>query len=118
MFICHCKIVRDIPKNVESEIKATFEASFNIIFSVTGDTLMILEYLSNGSLQDFLRKIREEGANSNQAYQNLGGDSGELTSVKKMSLMLDIAKGMVFLASKRVIIYFLSISVAVASYLE
>ena len=118
MFICHCKIVCEILTNVVSEINATFEASFNIIFSVTGDTLMILEYLSNGSLQDFLRKIREEGANSNQAYQNLGGFSGELTPVKKMSLMLDIAKGMVFLASKRVIIYFLSISVAVASYLE
>ena len=61
---------------------------------------MLLEYLSKGSLQDYLRALR--GDLGTAAYQNIGFTGGILSLQQKLVWMADIARGMEFLASQRV----------------
>ncbi|KAK2725742.1 hypothetical protein QYM36_000287 [Artemia franciscana] len=60
--------------------------------------LVILEYVSGGKLQTYLRKSRAE-----HYYGNLHGTSSHLTSQDLMSFGLQIANGMEYLSSKGIV---------------
>lgn len=59
---------------------------------------VILEFVSGGTLQDFLRKSRSE-----HNYRNLHGESQTLNSRDLTSFAYQVAKGMSYLASRKVI---------------
>jgi len=60
--------------------------------------LLIMEYVTKGKLQDFLRKSRAE-----QDYGNLHGPSQKLTSRDLTTFCYQVARGMEYLAAKKVI---------------
>merc|ERR1711997_153166 len=60
--------------------------------------LLIMEYVTIGKLQDFLRKSRAE-----QDYGNLHGPSQKLTSRDLTTFCYQVARGMEYLAAKKVI---------------
>lgn len=65
-----------------------------------GNLLVVLEIAENGSLIEFLRKIRSK----NENYEGEGAAvSGGLSTDMKLSIALDVAKGMAHLASHRCI---------------
>jgi len=59
---------------------------------------VVMEYVAKGKLQDFLRKSRAE-----HYYGNLHGASQKLTSRDLTAFCLQVAKGMDYLSSKKVI---------------
>jgi len=61
-------------------------------------TYVIMEYVSKGKLQEFLRKSRAE-----HYYGNLHGSSQKLTSRDLTSFCYQVARGMEYLSSKKVI---------------
>ena len=61
---------------------------------------MLLEYLSKGSLHEYLRSLK--GGLGTGAYQNMDVMEGVLSLQQKLTWVADIARGMEFLASKRV----------------
>jgi len=61
-------------------------------------TFVIMEYVANGKLQEFLRKSRAE-----HYYGNLHGSSQKLTSRDLTSFCYHVAKGMAYLSSKKVV---------------
>jgi len=61
-------------------------------------TYVIMEYVAKGKLQDFLRKSRAD-----HYYGNLHGSSQKLTSRDLTSFCYQIAKGMEYLSSRKVI---------------
>ncbi|XP_067025150.1 angiopoietin-1 receptor-like [Acropora muricata] len=65
-----------------------------------GNLLVVLEIAENGSLIEFLKKIRSK----NENYEGEGAAvSGGLSTDMKLSIALDVAKGMAHLASHRCI---------------
>ena len=67
-----------------------------------GNLLVVLEIAENGSLIEFLKKIRSKTEN----YEGEGAAvSGGLSTDMKLSIALDVAKGMAHLASHRVCCY-------------
>lgn len=58
---------------------------------------VIMEYVSNGKLQSFLRNSR-----ATRSYDNMHGKSNTLTSRHLTSFCYQIARGMQFLSSKGV----------------
>lgn len=60
--------------------------------------LLIMEYVAKGKLQEFLRKSRAE-----QDYGNLHGASQKLTSRDLTTFCYQVARGMEYLAAKKVI---------------
>jgi len=59
---------------------------------------VVMEYVAKGKLQEVLRKSR-----ASQEYGNLHGNSGRLTSRDLTLFCYQVAKGMEYLASKKVI---------------
>jgi len=64
----------------------------------TDPVFVVMEYVENGKLQDFLRKSR-----SDQNYRNIHGPSKELQARDLIMFCYHIAKGMDYLSSKKVI---------------
>ncbi|XP_013387863.1 tyrosine-protein kinase receptor TYRO3 [Lingula anatina] len=65
-----------------------------------GTPLIVLEYIPNGNLQDFLRKDRSQ---NKAVYGNLYGISSSLTSRDLIKFALDVASGMVHLSSMEIL---------------
>eukprot|EP00095_Tigriopus_kingsejongensis_P006584 maker-scaffold445_size168248-snap-gene-0.27 protein:Tk06584 transcript:maker-scaffold445_size168248-snap-gene-0.27-mRNA-1 annotation:"hypothetical protein DAPPUDRAFT_60789" len=59
---------------------------------------IIIEYVNGGTLQEFLRTSRSE-----HNYKNLHGESQSLTARDLTSFAFQIAKGMAYLSSKKII---------------
>lgn len=59
---------------------------------------IIIEYVNGGTLQEYLRKSRSE-----HNYRNLHGESQSLTARDLTSFAFQIAKGMAYLSSKKII---------------
>ncbi|XP_013391740.1 tyrosine-protein kinase receptor Tie-1 [Lingula anatina] len=107
------KTIKDVEnpaviKDLLDELKVMLELSphpnvVSLLGSCTGDDgvpMIIMEYLPNGNLQDFLRNDRSK---QKMVYGNLHGVSSSLTSRNLMKFALDIANGMMFLSSMSIL---------------
>jgi serine/threonine protein kinase len=72
-----------------------FTLLFYIMF--TDPLFVIMEYVSHGKLQSFLRSSRAQ-----RCYDNMHGKSSSLTSRHLTSFCYQVARGMQFLSSKGV----------------
>ncbi|XP_067025516.1 angiopoietin-1 receptor-like isoform X2 [Acropora muricata] len=66
-----------------------------------GNLLVVLEIAENGSLIEFLKKVRSK--NGNYEGEGVSVSQGGLSTDMKLSIALDVAKGMAYLASHRCI---------------
>ena len=68
-----------------------------------GNLLVVLEIAENGSLIEFLKKVRSKSGN--YEGEGVSVSQGGLSTDMKLSIALDVAKGMAHLASHRVCCY-------------
>ncbi|XP_015779761.1 PREDICTED: fibroblast growth factor receptor 1-like [Acropora digitifera] len=66
-----------------------------------GNLLVVLEIAENGSLIEFLKKVRSK--NGNYEGEGVSVSQGSLSTDMKLSIAVDVAKGMAYLASHRCI---------------
>ena len=69
-----------------------------LLWPLSDPIFLILEFVDGGTLQDFLKRSRDK-----HNYKNLHGESQTLTARDLTSFAYQIAKGMAYLSSKKVI---------------
>jgi len=90
----------------ELEIMSSIESHPNLVnllgaCTKDGNLLVVLDIAENGSLIEFLKKVRSKSGNYES--EGVAVSQGGLSTDMKLSIALDVAKGMAYLASHRCI---------------